>query len=338
MIAATLSSRTAFGIRNPTMVNLAPIAVIIPVYNRRLKLLKTLECVVGQTQLPALLIVVDDGSTDGTAEAAKSWLAHNASFKWRVIEQPNAGVAAARNAGFGEVGALPFVCFLDSDDLWPANFIAEGFRAFEGRNDIVAVVADRVKESAGKEKAVLDLRAVAANPLLWLVCNTGGILSCTIIRSRAALSAGLFEPGIVSEDADFLLRLFLLGGAAHSGAAPVRAIKKAPLEPTEPPNLSEPSPELRYLWACHLTTAIARLPEPLLREHERLIRTAAARRWVVASFSNKRAGNQRRAFLCLLNAIWWDFDVMRRLAVIWSFLTGRKSRLVEFSTPLPSNA
>ena len=47
----------------------APAAVVVPVYNRRLKLIKTLESITAQTALPALLVVVDDGSTDGTAQA-----------------------------------------------------------------------------------------------------------------------------------------------------------------------------------------------------------------------------------------------------------------------------
>jgi glycosyltransferase involved in cell wall biosynthesis len=320
------------------MEKLAPVAVIVPVYNRRLKLIKTLECVAAQSKLPTLLIVVDDGSTDGTAEAAKNWLARNAPSEWRVIRQANAGVAAARNAGFAHIGDLPFVCFLDSDDLWPRDFIAEGLRALDGRADIVAAVADKIKESAGKKGAVWNLRSVASNPLLWVVCNNGGILSCTMIRSSAARAAGLFVPGmVVSEDLDFLLRLFLLGGAVHSNAAPVRFIKKAPLEPTEPPNLSDPSPDLRYLRACHLTTTLSRLPKPLLKEHEHLIRTAAARRWVAASFSNRQARNQRRALLCLLKGIWWDHDFGRRLRLIWSFLWGREKVLAYFPTPLPKH-
>ena len=141
-----------------------PVAVVIPVYNRRLKLVKTLETVVAQTTLPARLIIVDDGSTDGTAQAARSWLALNAPFEWKVIEQANAGVSVARNEGFAHVGELPFVCFLDSDDLWPPDFIAEGVRALEGGEDIVAAVADRVKERGGKRQRVHNVELYRLKP------------------------------------------------------------------------------------------------------------------------------------------------------------------------------
>jgi glycosyltransferase involved in cell wall biosynthesis len=314
------------------MTESAPVAVILPVYNRRLKLIKTLESVVAQSKLPAILIVVDDGSTDGTAEAAKNWLARNAPFEWMVVQQEtNAGVSVARNAGFEHIGELPFVCFLDSDDLWPRDFIAEGLRALEGCEDMVAAVADRVTERAGRRKVVQNLDSVVSNALLWVICNDGGILSCTMIRSSAARASGLFPPGMLaSEDTDFLLRLFLLGGAAHSKAGPVLFIKNAPLESTEPLNLSHPSPDLRYLWTCHLADSVSRLPKPLLEEHEHLIRTTMAHRWAATALSNRRARNQRQAFNCLLRAIWWDHNWGRRLRLIWSYLLGTKGVLVYY--------
>lgn len=95
------------------MTETGPVAVVIPVYNRRRKLIKTLETVAAQTKLPAVVVVVDDGSTDGSPEEAEAWLASNASFEWRVIRQSNTGVSAARNVGFSYIGDWPFVCFLD---------------------------------------------------------------------------------------------------------------------------------------------------------------------------------------------------------------------------------
>lgn len=195
------------------MADSAPVAVVVPVYNRRLKLIKTLASVVAQTRSPALLVVVDDGSSDGSADVAEQWLARDARFEWKVIRQANTGVAGARNAGFAEIGDLPFVCFLDSDDLWPPEFLAEGFRAFEGRDDAVAVVANKVKEVAGRE-ADVDLRPLVENPILWMVIRDGGMLSCSILRAQAVRAAGLFTHGMhVSEDTDFLIKLFLLGGS-----------------------------------------------------------------------------------------------------------------------------
>ena len=308
-----------------------PIAVVVPVYNRRLKVINTLATVIGQSSKPAMVVVVDDGSTDGTGEFAEAWLAQNSSFEWKVIRQANAGAAAARNAGFAAIGELPFVCFLDSDDLWPPEFLAEGLRALECRDDVVAVVTDRVREVAGRRQPVESLCHLVPNPILWLFCNDGGILSSTLIRSGAARAAGLFVPGMIaSEDSDFLIRLFLLGGAVRSDAAPVRFIKKAPLEPTEAPNLSIARPHLPYLQARHLETVLPKVPDALFKEHKRLMRTAIARRWAHSAFSWRQSRKTGRAMVSLSYALWWDCEWRRRLQLISAFCQANKRVPVSF--------
>ena len=316
------------------MIESVPVAVVVPVYNRRLKLINTLRCVTLQSRRPALLIVVDDGSSDQTAEAAESWLTRNASFNWRVIRQSNAGVAAARNAGFAEIGELPFVCFLDSDDLWPHEFVAEGVRALEGRDDAVAAIADRVCETAGVRGPEDDMRLLIPNPLLWIICRDGGILSCTLIRSSAVRAAGLFVPGMLaSEDSDFLFRLFQQGAVVRSDARPVRFIRRAPLEPTEAPNLSSAFPDLPYRWACHLQAVLPKLPKSLLEEHHTLIRAAVSGCWARSAFSC-RGKHTGRAIVSLLYALWWDHNWRRRGQLIGSFCTGNKSLLSSFRKEL----
>src|SRR5262249_9595736 len=102
--------------------------------------------------------------------------------------------------------------FLDSDDLWPPEFLAEGLRSLQEREDAVAAVADRVKEVARRRRAVEDFRHLAADPILWLMCRDAGILSCTIIRSSAARAAGLFVLGMVAcEASDFFSKALSAG-------------------------------------------------------------------------------------------------------------------------------
>lgn len=87
-------------------------SVIIPTYNRVEYLRATLDSVRQQTFKDFEVIVVDDGSTDGTAAYVSS-LEGTVSF----IQQTNAGPAAARNRG-AEVARGTYLAFLDSDDLW----------------------------------------------------------------------------------------------------------------------------------------------------------------------------------------------------------------------------
>jgi len=106
----------------------AAVSVIIPAYNRSGLIGQTLQSLLNQTLPADEIIVVDDGSSDGTEEAA--WAAFHrwesgkvkggkfAEFK--VIRQDNAGPGAARNRGFAE-SKSEFIHFFDSDDIAAAN-------------------------------------------------------------------------------------------------------------------------------------------------------------------------------------------------------------------------
>lgn len=94
----------------------AQISVVIPTYNSGALLKQTLDSALGQTVAPLEIIVVDDGSTDGTAD----WIAANYGARVRLIRQHNGGVAAARNAGW-RASSGEWIAFLDHDDLWHAD-------------------------------------------------------------------------------------------------------------------------------------------------------------------------------------------------------------------------
>src|SRR5687767_3522938 len=87
-------------------------SVVIPTYNRTALLRRTLESVWRQTFTDFEVIVVDDGSTDGTVDYLRSLGGH---VRW--LTQPNSGPGAARNLG-ASVASAEYVAFLDSDDLW----------------------------------------------------------------------------------------------------------------------------------------------------------------------------------------------------------------------------
>ena len=120
------------------------VGVVIPVYNRATIILATLESVARQTVPPAALIVVDDGSTDATAEAVEAWIdAADPPFPALLLRQPHASAATARNAGLAALGDLPLVAFLDSDDLWPDDFLARTAALLAADIEAVAATVDR---------------------------------------------------------------------------------------------------------------------------------------------------------------------------------------------------
>jgi glycosyltransferase involved in cell wall biosynthesis len=122
----------------------ADVAVVVPVFNRANAVLETLATIAQQTVPPRRLIVVDDGSTDGTAASVRAWIARTKpGFEAFVIEQPNRGAGAARNRGIREIGDCRYIAFLDSDDHWPADFLARTVERMEANPAAVAVSADR---------------------------------------------------------------------------------------------------------------------------------------------------------------------------------------------------
>lgn len=90
-------------------------SIVIPAYNRSKMTAEAIESVLNQSYTDYEVIVVDDGSEDDTPEIEEK-------FKGRIsyFRQENAGGAAARNLGI-EHSAGSYICYLDSDDLWPEN-------------------------------------------------------------------------------------------------------------------------------------------------------------------------------------------------------------------------
>ena len=91
------------------------VSVIIPTYNRKNLLKRALHSVSSQTFVPHEIIIVDDGSSDGT----KDWVLERFPYV-RYIYQDNSGVSSARNAGIKEAKGS-WIAFLDSDDEWMPN-------------------------------------------------------------------------------------------------------------------------------------------------------------------------------------------------------------------------
>ena len=110
------------------------IDVIIPAFNVDRFLVQALESVIAQDFEDWRIILVDDGSTDGTAEIASRYQA-KLGQKMLVISQSNAGLPAARNAAI-RASDSPLIGILDSDDMWLPCRISRSLTAFENRPEV----------------------------------------------------------------------------------------------------------------------------------------------------------------------------------------------------------
>ena len=91
------------------------VSVIVPTFNRAYCLNRAVDSVLTQTHANCEVLIVDDGSTDDTAERVQQWYGNRSNVRY--LKQANAGVSAARNTGL-RAATGDFIALLDSDDVW----------------------------------------------------------------------------------------------------------------------------------------------------------------------------------------------------------------------------
>jgi glycosyltransferase involved in cell wall biosynthesis len=191
------------------------ISAIIPVYNGANYLRETLDSVVGQTKLPDEVLLVDDGSTDGSAALIAELVAeHSSKAAFRVITQPNAGQSAARNAAV-EAATGELLAFLDQDDLWYPGHVAALSKAFASDQELGWVYSDF--DEIDGEGRLITRRFIAAHQMKHPKTNLHQILgsdlmvlpSASILRRTAYLAVGGFDVDLSGyEDDELFLRMF----------------------------------------------------------------------------------------------------------------------------------
>ena len=105
------------------------ISVVIPTYNRIELLKRSIDSVINQTIKPSEIIIVDDGSNDGTEAMVKKQY-----DSLKIIKQKNKGVSAARNSGI-KASSGEWICFLDSDDEWKNDKLEKQIIAVANNSD-----------------------------------------------------------------------------------------------------------------------------------------------------------------------------------------------------------
>ena len=173
-------------------------SVVIPAYNAAATIGQAVQSILDQTVRPQEIIVVDDGSTDGTAaRQSPEW-----EVSITVISQDNRGPGGATTAGFGRV-VTPFVATLDADDLWLPQKI-ERQAAFFHRDLGLAGVFSLARLFA--DGAVPDPNGKGAIRRLWT-------RTTLLFRTDAARAVGDFIdlPGQLGEVIDWLARSRDLG-------------------------------------------------------------------------------------------------------------------------------
>lgn len=290
--------------------------VIVPVHNRASVVLDALQGVARQTLLPRKLIVVDDGSTDKTAESVTRWLREaQLPFFAELVRQPHRGVSSARNHGFAVAGSSATVAFLDSDDVWPADFLQRTYPGLMAAPDAVAVSCDRLYADICRPNRHDDLSSIADNATRWIFLNDGGIASCTLFKTRPVHELAGFDTSLRSgEDSDLFLRISLLGRWLYSSGAPVFFQHGKVQLSGEQASLSTAYTDCHRDWAIIHERFVSRGDQSALSAADR--RKGMSRRWYCAGKQLMEIGRLREARQCLQRALgwrWWNHKAWGRL-------------------------
>ena len=169
------------------------ISVIIPVYNGKQFLSEAINSILQQNYNPLEIIVVDDGSTDGTVRLQNSF-----GEQVRYVYQDNKGPAAARNTGL-VVANGEFIAFLDSDDVWPPNKLNTQINYLLQNLNLEVIIGYTTS---------FDSEITNANKILLEKDSVISVqLGSALFRKSAFEKVGTFDEELkFSEDHDWFLR------------------------------------------------------------------------------------------------------------------------------------
>ena len=169
------------------------ISIIIPCYNYGRFLKECLESVKSQTYKNFEAIIVDDGSTDNSANIAKSFVKKNEQFKY--IYQENQGLSATRNTGIRNAKG-DYICFVDPDDIWFKNKLEVQIEYLKYNQDCGLLYSDAEIYIDGKPTG----RTIRNGNLFYhgfvfekMLMNNGVVCPSVIIKRDCFKEVGFFD-------------------------------------------------------------------------------------------------------------------------------------------------
>ncbi len=181
--------------------------VVMPLWNKEREVARAVTSVLSQQLGELELLVVDDGSTDGSRAAVEA--IHDP--RLRLLTQSNAGVSAARNAGIARATA-PAIAFLDADDEWLPDFLERVARLMARHPQAGVFTVGYLVDMGGGRRAPARIAGLPRrfDGLVPDYFQTAGLNlpSSTVVRRQAFATVGTFRVGLAfGEDLDMWMRL-----------------------------------------------------------------------------------------------------------------------------------
>lgn len=200
--------------------NESSIDVIIPVYNGKKFIERAISSILNQTYLPSRILIIDDGSTDGTVdiiEKIKIDLDQKDGPKIKLLYGNHAGPSAARNIGIKEISA-DYVAFLDADDEWLPNKLEKQINLFINQKDnnlgmvyCKTIVCEYGLDGSIKSEQASDPKQMLRGDIFKILLKTNYEIrspSLFLLPSAVVKDVGLFDETLKSaEDWDYSIRI-----------------------------------------------------------------------------------------------------------------------------------
>lgn len=283
-------------------------SVVIPVYNRSEVVGEAIDSVLHQSIEDFEVIVVDDGSTDATAEVVRRQYGSDV----RLIRQENRGPGAARNRGI-KAASGEYVTFLDSDDLWFPWTLSVFDRAIQQHREVSFVAGRHVETQSGRDghprletgrqdyedKYWPDYYAAAADSPLWI--GTPSVA----IRREVLRSVGRFmSANTNAEDSDLWMRLGTAPGFVRVVDPPVFAYRRG--ADSEVQDLQKTFGGIKKMVENE-----HRGDYPGGDERKEQRRKILTRHTRAASVSLARSGYLHEARHLYTRTLWWNWELRR---------------------------
>jgi len=183
---------------------MAAVSVIIPTFNRAHKIARAVASVLYQTFSDYEILVVDDGSEDGTQRVLSQFDPHIR----RIYHSRNLGVSAARNTGIRE-SCSPFIAFLDSDDYWLPQKLAAQVSFFSKHPKTVACQTEELWIRRGRRVNPMKKHYKPSGEIFEAALKLCVVSPSAVMVRRSLLQeVGLFDEDFpVCEDYDLWLRI-----------------------------------------------------------------------------------------------------------------------------------
>ena len=189
------------------------VSVILPTYNRLTYLERALRSILQQIDVRYEIIIVDDGSTDGTA----AWVTANFPEVNLVQLERNQGAAAARNCGIKQARGT-YIAFLDSDDVWLPEYLAAQVQALKTQPQALLTYCNYIRITLGQDSGV-EIKAEPIHDNLtvaMLIGNFIHVMSQVVVPIATFQKFGLLDESLkVCHDREFYLRLLRHGDIVH---------------------------------------------------------------------------------------------------------------------------